>query len=125
MSDFFFNVPATPEICTLSLHDALPISYRNNYTASNDTLFLLPAPSAYCRQQSTLSEIVCQTDTENFLELNFRSTFIPVIVKRRHIVVVFQSRINRCRKKFVHFHADQYIPIHIHIAERSEERRVG
>src|SRR3712207_8726003 len=67
MSDFFFNVPATPEICTLSLHDALPISYRNNYTASNDTLFLLPAPSAYCRQQSTLSEIVCQTDTENFL----------------------------------------------------------
>src|SRR5438046_3496887 len=27
---FFFNVPATPEIYTLSLHDALPICLRRN-----------------------------------------------------------------------------------------------
>src|SRR5205809_2550891 len=34
---FFFNQPATPEIYTLSLHDALPISLRN----------VTPAQAAY------------------------------------------------------------------------------
>src|SRR5438128_12676582 len=29
---FFFNDPATTEIYTLSLHDALPISYRAGYS---------------------------------------------------------------------------------------------
>src|SRR5438876_2575789 len=32
-SFFFFNDPATPEIYTLSLHDALPISCAANTTA--------------------------------------------------------------------------------------------
>src|SRR5438094_9570234 len=30
LSFFFFNAPATTEIYTLSLHDALPISWLNN-----------------------------------------------------------------------------------------------
>ena len=32
---FFFNDTATTEIYTLSLHDALPISYENKITSSN------------------------------------------------------------------------------------------
>src|SRR5439155_19964296 len=39
---FFLNVPAPPEIYTLSLHDALPISFqrRDLYGISLATLFL-------------------------------------------------------------------------------------
>src|SRR5690348_17742490 len=42
LSFFFFNDPATPEIYTLSLHDALPISPRRSR----------PARSAACAREA-------------------------------------------------------------------------
>src|SRR5437660_7747772 len=36
MFSFFFNVPATTEIYTLSLHDALPISRRRSGSSSRE-----------------------------------------------------------------------------------------
>src|SRR5690349_23284956 len=38
-SFFFFNDPATTEIYTLSLHDALPISLANAYTQTLGAIF--------------------------------------------------------------------------------------
>src|SRR5438445_11817752 len=37
---FFFNAPATTDIYTLSLHDALPISYANLHTDQERDYFM-------------------------------------------------------------------------------------
>src|SRR2546427_2438930 len=45
VDSFFFNDPATTEIYTLSLHDALPISTRQTCTASPRVSALLSWPT--------------------------------------------------------------------------------
>src|SRR2546430_9681225 len=65
-SFFFFNDTATTEIYTLSLHDALPISYGCsglvpliNFSASSDTPRVLPLPN---RSEEHTSELQSQSN---------------------------------------------------------------
>src|SRR5260370_40640674 len=53
---FFFNDTATTEIYTLSLHDALPISYNSGFT---DNLNKLGAPAAGSQPDDIGSAHVC------------------------------------------------------------------
>src|SRR5436190_7532553 len=48
---FFFNDPATTEIYTLSLHDALPISAHPSRRSAADRSFEAHAPSASARRR--------------------------------------------------------------------------
>src|SRR5947209_12611625 len=50
-SRFFFNDTATPEIYTLSLHDALPISDAGEHSASAQTVALARQRRPVCVRQ--------------------------------------------------------------------------
>ena len=47
---FFFNDPATPEIYTLSLHDALPILINHERASKNVKLFKALPPNKIIRK---------------------------------------------------------------------------
>src|SRR5260370_15880350 len=51
-SHFFFNDTATTEIYTLSLHDALPISFRNEAVQRHRKVFLTPISSRNRRHKN-------------------------------------------------------------------------
>src|SRR6266478_10105450 len=58
---FFFNDPATTEIYTLSLHDALPISPDFRSAAAKATCRLIPRQSA-ARSEEHTSELQSQSN---------------------------------------------------------------
>src|SRR5438309_3293999 len=64
-SYFFFNDPATTEIYTLSLHDALPISRRDHFTRAGEldpgwTATAPGGPSRVQRSEEQTSELQSQ-----------------------------------------------------------------
>src|SRR2546427_13240824 len=67
-SFFFFNDTATTEIYTLSLHDALPISYSQHYCTKCHKYFnadlsdLAPPSSQYTRSEEHTSELQSQSN---------------------------------------------------------------
>src|SRR2546421_3277485 len=70
LSFFFFNDTATTEIYTLSLHDALPISFFASVTTSASVFFVVPLmswPSAFRapikdRSEEHTSELQSRSD---------------------------------------------------------------
>src|SRR5207253_11406973 len=58
LSFFFFNAPATTEIYTLSLHDALPISLRCSRLSARNS-------SAYCERSMESAEDALDGDRKS------------------------------------------------------------
>src|SRR5699024_12645638 len=72
---FFFPVPATTEIYTLSLHDALPISFSNAEIKSFSCFCEISFPRSIYSCTSLVGE-VCAKARHIFQPIVFVSTFI-------------------------------------------------
>src|SRR5258706_16458100 len=59
---FFFNDTATTEIYTLSLHDALPISWRMGSVAATPLVSVMEPPSRSQRSEEHTSELQSLTN---------------------------------------------------------------
>src|SRR5688572_31880628 len=72
MSSFFFNDPATTEIYTLSLHDALPIFHHHEPIASS--AILLPLGSFFKTRSTVTTSLAKRNCEADLLSLDRKST---------------------------------------------------
>src|SRR5579859_8289312 len=78
---FFFNDTATTEIYTLSLHDALPISFTNQ--GERKTLTPRFGGSAEARSEEHTSELQSQSNLVCRLLLEKKKKMVSVLVSRK------------------------------------------
>src|SRR5256885_13922302 len=64
---FFFNDPATTEISTLPLHDALPICHYRKYASSGDVItaaVTVATPGGQVKKSEVVKAVVVRTSRE-------------------------------------------------------------
>src|SRR5438552_12882771 len=98
---FFFNAPATTEIYTLSLHDALPICSRRSWrfsslpTTSASASVGLPRSSSEARSEEHTSELQSPDHLVCRLLLEKKNTLSHSITTSSSLIITFANSIPR------------------------------
>src|SRR5690606_41706991 len=103
---FFFNAPATTEIYTLSLHDALPIYCKSRFYETFSRTFSKQIRSfSRCCQNTVLRNVRSQTNgfrsEEHTSELQSRENLVcRLLLEKKKIYTTIKGWILSCVNKY-------------------------